>query len=166
MPLQYLKQIRLVYNIFLQLLNTRLILLWMMISNWFLMYVYRLITWYRKLGKQQQLFAIREGVNEIGLTVVNTSLNLYRDGFQEVGEVKCLETTPAKDEIAYCESVEDVGSSTSIPSSSTSDLGPSMSWDDIGHSHTYMDITNTFSSWTSWCNAPGSSTSTLGPSTS
>jgi hypothetical protein len=81
MPLQYLKQIRLVYNIFLQLLNTRLILLWMMISNWFLMYVYRLITWYRKLGKQQQLFAIREGVNEIGLTVVNTSLNLYRDRF-------------------------------------------------------------------------------------
>ena len=53
---QYLKQIRLVYNIFLQLLNTRLILLWMMTSNWFLMYVYRLITWYRKLGKQQQLF--------------------------------------------------------------------------------------------------------------
>jgi len=30
-------------------------LLWMMITNWFLMYVYRLITWYKKLGKQQQL---------------------------------------------------------------------------------------------------------------
>jgi hypothetical protein len=55
-PFQYLKQIRLVYNSFLQLLNTRLILLWIMTSNWFLMYVYRLITWYRKLGKQQQLF--------------------------------------------------------------------------------------------------------------
>ena len=109
---------------------------------------------------------IREGVNEIGHIVVNTSLNLYHDGLQEVGEVKRLETTLAKDEIAYCESVEDVGPSTSIPSSSTSDLGSSMSWDDIGPSHTYMDITNTSSSWTSWCNAPGSSTSTLGPSTS
>ena len=35
------------------LLNTRLILLLMMTTNWFLMYVYRLIIWYEKLKKQQ-----------------------------------------------------------------------------------------------------------------
>jgi len=37
------------------LLNTRLILLLMMTTNWLLMYVYRLIIWYEKLKKQQQL---------------------------------------------------------------------------------------------------------------
>jgi hypothetical protein len=37
---------------FLYLLNIELILLWMMTTNWFLMYVYRLIIWYRKLRKQ------------------------------------------------------------------------------------------------------------------
>jgi hypothetical protein len=34
-----------------------------MITNLFLMYMYRLLTWYRKLGKQQ---IIREDVNKIG----------------------------------------------------------------------------------------------------
>ncbi|KAJ6858479.1 hypothetical protein NC652_040921 [Populus alba x Populus x berolinensis] len=74
---------------------------------------------------------IREGVNEIGHIVLNTTLNLYRDGLQEVGEVERFEAALTKDEIAYYESVKDVGSS-------TSDLGPSMSWDDIGHPHTYL----------------------------
>jgi hypothetical protein len=37
------------------LLNTRLFFLWMMTINLFLIYVYRFITWYRRLGKQQQL---------------------------------------------------------------------------------------------------------------
>jgi hypothetical protein len=52
---RYLKQNRLICNIVLYLLNTKINLLWIMTTNWFLIYVYRLITRYRKLGKQQRL---------------------------------------------------------------------------------------------------------------
>jgi hypothetical protein len=52
---RYLRQNRLICNIVLYLLNTKINLLWIMTTNWFLIYVYRLITRYRKLGKQQRL---------------------------------------------------------------------------------------------------------------
>jgi len=52
----YLRQNWLVCNIALYLLNIRLILLWMMTTNWLSIYVYRLITWYKKFKKWQQLF--------------------------------------------------------------------------------------------------------------
>jgi hypothetical protein len=47
--------------------------------------------------------------------VANTIFNLYRGGFQEVGEVKCLEVILTKDEIAYLGGLEDASLSTSDP---------------------------------------------------
>ena len=69
---------------------------------------------------------IREGVDEIGCIIANITLNLYRDGLQKVGEAERLEMTLTEDGISYCGSVGDVGSSTSIPSPSSSVLGLSM----------------------------------------
>jgi hypothetical protein len=63
---------------FLYLLNIELILLWMMTTNWFLMYVYRLIIWYRKLRKA--VTTICEGVDEMRCINANTALNLFRGG--------------------------------------------------------------------------------------
>lgn len=54
-------------------------------------------------------------------------LNLYRGGFQEVGEVERLEAILVKNNIAYYESVGDVGPSMSILCLSISNLSPSMS---------------------------------------
>jgi hypothetical protein len=70
---------------------------------------------------------IHEGVDEMRWIVANTTLNLYSGGLQEVREVECLEVTLTEDEIAYRESVKDVGPSTSIPSPSMSISGTSSS---------------------------------------
>jgi hypothetical protein len=109
---------------------------------------------------------ICEGVDEMRHIVANTTLNFYHDGFQEVREVECLEVALTEDEIAYCESVEDVGPSTSVPGPFTSVPGPSTSWDDIVPPHTCMGIIDPPSRWMSWGDAPDLSTSALGPSTS
>ena len=62
---------------------------------------------------------ICKGVDKMRHNVTTITLNLCCDGLQEVGEVQCLETTLAEDEIAYCESVKDVGPSMIISSSYT-----------------------------------------------
>jgi hypothetical protein len=59
--------------------------------------------------------------------MVNTTLNLCRDGLQEDEELKHFEVALAENEIAYCGSVGDVGPSTSIPDQSTSVPGSSLS---------------------------------------
>ena len=70
---------------------------------------------------------IRKGVNEIRCIVANTTLNLCSGGRQEVREAGCLEVALTEDDFAYRGSVEDVGLSTSIPSSSISISGMSSS---------------------------------------
>jgi len=157
---RYLRQNRLICNIVLYLLNTKINLLWIMTTNWLLIYVYRLITRYRKLGKQQWLSVkVSMRWDEMRYIVANTTLNLCFGGLQEIGEVRRLETTLTKDGIAYHGSVGDVGPSTSIlgpstsvTSMSTSVPSPSTSWDDISPPQTYMDITDPTSSWTRWRN--------------
>jgi hypothetical protein len=74
--------------------------------------------------------------------VANIILNLCRG---ELQGVERLEIALIEYEIAYRGGVEDVDSSTS--------------WDDIGPPHTYMNITDLFSSWTSWGNDSSPSTS-------
>jgi hypothetical protein len=59
--------------------------------------------------------------------VVNTTLNLCRDGLQEDEEFKHFEVALVENEIAYCGSVGDVGPSTSIPDQSASVSGSSSS---------------------------------------
>jgi len=115
----------------------------MMSTNLFLMYMYRLLTWYRKLGKQQ---IIREDVNKIGWIVANTMLNLCCGRLQDFRKVEHFEETLAEDEIVYHGIVGDVGPSKNVPDPSTSDLNPSTCWDDIGPSQAYINITNPTSS--------------------
>ena len=76
---------------------------------------------------------ICKGVDKKGHNMANITLNLCCDGLQEVREVQCLETILAEDEIAYRESVKDVGPSMIISSSYTY-------YDDIGPPQTYMNI--------------------------
>jgi hypothetical protein len=70
---------------------------------------------------------IHEGVDEMRWIVANTTLNLCSGGLQEVREVECLEVTLTEDEIAYRESVKDIGPSMSISGTSSSVPDPSMS---------------------------------------
>jgi hypothetical protein len=105
----------------------------MITTNWFLIYVYRLITWYEN--------SISKGVDEIIHIMVNTTFNLCCDRPHEIRDVERLEAALTEDEIAYYGSVGDV-------SLSMSDSGPSMSWNNIGPPQTYMDITDSTSSWT------------------
>jgi hypothetical protein len=102
---------------------------------------------------------IHKGINEMRRIVVNTPLNLYHGGLQEVGEVERLEVTLTEDEIIYCGNIRDVGSSTSVPGSSASVLDPSISWGDISSPHTCMNVIDLSSSWMSWGDASDSSTS-------
>ena len=62
----------------------------------------------------------------MGRAMANNTLDLCRRGLQEAGEAEHLDAALADDEIAFQEwghVVRDLGSSTSVPSSS-------MSWDD------------------------------------
>jgi hypothetical protein len=70
-----------------------------MTTNWFLMYVYRLITWYGKLRKQRLSVKISM---ERDIMWPTLHLILCHGGLHEVGR---LETTLAEDEITYHESV-------------------------------------------------------------
>ena len=74
----------------------------MITTNLFLIYVYGLITWYRKLRKQQlsMKMSIRRDVLWPTLHLI-----LCHGGLHEVGEVECLETTLAENEIYYHGSV-------------------------------------------------------------
>ena len=58
---------------------------------------------------------ICKGVDKMGHSVANITFNLCCDRLQEVGEVQHLEATLAEDEIAYRESVKDIGPSMIIP---------------------------------------------------
>jgi len=59
--------------------------------------------------------------------MTNTTLNVCRGELHKVWKVEHLEATLAEDNIAYRESIRDVGSSTSVLGPSTSDPCPSMS---------------------------------------
>ncbi|KAG5253194.1 hypothetical protein IMY05_001G0085500 [Salix suchowensis] len=61
---------------------------------------------------------IHEGVNEIKCIMTNIILNLYRDGFQEVGWDELFKAKLAESENVYHECARDVGLSTSIPNPS------------------------------------------------
>ena len=74
----------------------------MMTTNWFLMYVYRLITWYGKLRKQQ--LSVKMSM-ERDILWPTLHLILCHGGLLEVGKVERLETTLAEDEITYHGSV-------------------------------------------------------------
>lgn len=70
----------------------------MITINLFLIYAYKLITWYIKLRKQQlsMKMSIRKDILWPTLHLI-----LYHGGLHEIGEVECLETTLTKNEIAY-----------------------------------------------------------------
>lgn len=87
------------------------------------MYVYRFITWYKRLRKQQQLSMKVSMRDEIGHNVANTTLNLCHEGLQEVRKDVRLEVLLTKDKIVYNGNVGDTGLSTNISGLSTSFLG-------------------------------------------
>jgi hypothetical protein len=74
----------------------------MMTTNWFLMYVYSLITWYGKLRKQRLSVKISMERDILWPTL---RLILCHGGLHKIGEVEHIETTLAEDEIAYHGSV-------------------------------------------------------------
>ena len=62
---------------------------------------------------------ICKGVDKMRHSVANITYNLCCDRLQDVGEIQRLEATLVEDEIAYRESVNDVGPSMIIPGPST-----------------------------------------------
>ena len=67
------------------------------------MYVYRFITWCRRLEKQQRLSV--KGVDEIRCIVSTTTFNVCYGGLQKVWEAECIEVALIENKISYHESV-------------------------------------------------------------
>ena len=83
-----------------------------MTINLFLIYVYRFITWYRRLEKQQQLsvkVSMRWDVLWPTLRLIYVVVK-----FKRLKEVKHLEVALTENKIAYRESVEDANPSMSV----------------------------------------------------